>query len=97
MNGAESGGERKRGLGCKKVRDSQRFLEQVVTGHDAIDEPQTGRLARVECAPRQDQLDGRLTADIAGETLRAAEGRHDSDVDLGLAEGCGVSGQSDMR
>src|SRR5262249_47341176 len=42
-------------------------------------------------------FDGGLPANVAGKALRAAEGRYNPDVDLGLAESRSVCGECNMR
>jgi hypothetical protein len=57
-------------------------------GHDSVDQTEPSSLTRIANAPRQDQLDGRLAANIAWQTLSTAELRNDQDVNLCFAERC---------
>src|SRR5947208_127538 len=73
-----------------------RLLHQLVERHDARDQAGALRLLRVHHARGQAQVHRLRLAGEARQPLRAAEARHDAEVDLGLAEPGVVRGDDDV-
>src|SRR5438445_134283 len=73
-----------------------RLLHQLVERHDARDEARALRLLRVHHARGQAKVHRLRLAGEARQPLRAAEARHDAEVDLGLAEPGVVGGDDDV-
>jgi hypothetical protein len=78
--------DRERRLCGDDVRDALGFVEQRLGRDDLLDEPGAQRLVRVDGLARQAEVQGHAAARGARGALRAAEARHQAEVDFGLTE-----------
>ena len=88
--------ERERRLAGELARPGQRGVEQLVVGHDAVDEPELVRLLGGDRVAGRVHLQRLGRADEPREPLRAAEAGDDPEVDLGLPERGGERGEPDV-
>ena len=88
--------ERHRRLAGELARPGQRGVEQLVVGHQAVDEPELVGLLGADRVADRVHLERLGRADQPRQPLGAAEAGDDPEVDLGLAEGGAVGGQADV-